>query len=284
MVWNFQGSSSKVKLAALKDIIRTHKPSVFALIETHMGGTHAEKIQKIVGYDSHTRVDAVGFRGGIWVYWRSDVVQVTPITHHEQYVTLEISRVNNIPWFFTTVYASPDPRNKRELWAELEYSRRNCKIGMRKFLAISSNRNVKSSHVSTDAKKKLSVSRDRATIVLEARLRKELDEILEREELYWYQKSRVNFIRDGDRNTSYFHVSTLVRRWRNRINSLKNSDRNWVENKSDLKNLVIDFYKYLYFQEGAYVVNADIPYDRFPELAPDDFNWLTRPYTAVEIE
>ncbi|XP_074314499.1 uncharacterized protein LOC141649715 [Silene latifolia] len=120
MVWNFQGSASKAKLAALKDIIRTYIPSVFALVETHMDGEHADKIQKIVRYDSHARVDAVGFRGGIWVYWKSDLVNITPVTKHPQYITMEIARNSETPWFFTVVYASPDPHNRKELWSELK--------------------------------------------------------------------------------------------------------------------------------------------------------------------
>ncbi|XP_074288240.1 uncharacterized protein LOC141613406 [Silene latifolia] len=126
MVWNFQGSASRAKIFALKDIIQTYKPTVFALIETHMGGDHAEKVKRIVGYDSHARVDAIGFRGGIWLYWKSALVRITPITSHPQYITMEISRVNETPWLFTAVYASPDPNNRRELWANLEdFARRN---------------------------------------------------------------------------------------------------------------------------------------------------------------
>ncbi|XP_074282823.1 uncharacterized protein LOC141607370 [Silene latifolia] len=132
--------------------------------------------------------------------------------------------------------------------------------------------------------KKLALVRDKGTIVLEAKLRRELDETLDREEILWCQKSRFDFIRDGDRNTSYFHVSTLVRRWCNRIKSLKNSEGIWVEDRNALIDLVINFYKNLYTQEGNYDANAEVPYDLFPELSPDDFGWLTRPYTEAEVE
>ncbi|XP_074290822.1 uncharacterized protein LOC141617528 [Silene latifolia] len=69
--------------------------------------------------------------------------------------------------------------------------------------------------------RELSLKRINYLIKLEARLRCELDEVLAREELLWYQKSQLDFIRDGDRNTSYFHVSTLIQRWCYRITSLK---------------------------------------------------------------
>ncbi|XP_074287770.1 uncharacterized protein LOC141612921 [Silene latifolia] len=85
--------------------------------------------------------------------------------------------------------------------------------------------------------RELALKRINYLIKLEAKLRRELDEVLSREELLWYQKSRMNFIRDGDRNTSYFHVSTLIRRWRNRITSLKKENGEWATEPSEVKEI-----------------------------------------------
>ncbi|XP_074314925.1 uncharacterized protein LOC141651098 [Silene latifolia] len=52
--------------------------------------------------------------------------------------------------------------------------------------------------------RELSLARSSNLIKLEAKLRKELDEVLAHEELLWYQKSRLEFIKDGDRNTDLF--------------------------------------------------------------------------------
>lgn len=70
MVWNVQGAGSREFLAVLREILRIHKPMVFALVETHMGGDHALRIANLVHYEGHVRVDAQGFSGGIWVYWK----------------------------------------------------------------------------------------------------------------------------------------------------------------------------------------------------------------------
>lgn len=50
---------------------------------------------------------------------------------------------------------------------------------------------------------------------LENNLLKELDMVLNQEEELWALKSRVNWMIQGDRNTAFYHVSTLVRRKRN---------------------------------------------------------------------
>ncbi|XP_074299787.1 uncharacterized protein LOC141630954 [Silene latifolia] len=120
MVWNVQGTESKNKISAIKEVVKTNKPTVLTLVETHMGGEHAIKLGNILGYDGHARVNTVGFSRGIWVYWRNDLVSVTPITEHAQYLTFEVARNGELPWIFSAVYASPDPSNRRELWTELE--------------------------------------------------------------------------------------------------------------------------------------------------------------------
>ena len=58
---------------------------------------------------------------------------------------------------------------------------------------------------------------------LEVDLLRDLDLILNQEEELWALKSRVNWLVQGDRNTAFFHVSTLVRRKRNQIMAIKNS-------------------------------------------------------------
>lgn len=52
------------------------------------------------------------------------------------------------------------------------------------------------------------------------------NELLKREEIYWMQRSRLSQIKERDKNTAFFHVSTLNRRRKNIIVSklhLKNS-------------------------------------------------------------
>ncbi|KAL2926253.1 Protein FixB, partial [Bienertia sinuspersici] len=61
MIWNVQGAGNREFLRALKELVRTHRPKVLTLVETHMGGEHAARVASILGFDGHTRVDAQGF-------------------------------------------------------------------------------------------------------------------------------------------------------------------------------------------------------------------------------
>ncbi|XP_029152412.1 uncharacterized protein [Arachis hypogaea] len=52
----------------------------------------------------------------------------------------------------------------------------------------------------------------------------ECENILIQEEILWFQKARCKWIKFGDRNTKFFHGSTMIRRRRNKITSLQNDN------------------------------------------------------------
>lgn len=66
------------------------------------------------------------------------------------------------------------------------------------------------------------------------------------EELYWKQKSRVLWLRNGDRNTRYFHAKTKQRRARNRITRLKNSMNQWVTSEDDIEAVASTYFQQLF--------------------------------------
>ena len=84
---------------------------------------------------------------------------------------------------------------------------------------------------------------------LEASLNLELDDWLEREDLKWKQKSRELWAKEGDRNTRFFHLSTLVRRRRNHINEIKLEDGSWINTREEIQNYFNENFKSLYQSE-----------------------------------
>lgn len=59
---------------------------------------------------------------------------------------------------------------------------------------------------------------------LNNKLQAELEEVLNQEELLWFQQSRENWIKSGDRNTKFYHLSTKVRQKRRRGYILKDTN------------------------------------------------------------
>ncbi|TYH01231.1 hypothetical protein ES288_A09G041400v1 [Gossypium darwinii] len=63
--------------------------------------------------------------------------------------------------------------------------------------------------------------------------RKRLDFLYAREESYWAQRSRSKWLKEGDRNTRYFHAKATGRLKKNLIEKLRDMDGNWVTRKCD---------------------------------------------------
>ena len=87
------------------------------------------------------------------------------------------------------------------------------------------------------------------------KLSKDLDELLLREELMWRQRSRVTFIREGDRNSKWFQSKSTWRNKKNNIIKLKDSSGVWIEDKSGLEEMTNSFFKELYEKEGGVTPN-----------------------------
>ena len=84
---------------------------------------------------------------------------------------------------------------------------------------------------------------------LEKQLIEEYFIILLQEEKYWALKSRLNAAMFGDHNTNFFHVSTLVRRHKNKIRCLKDSLGNWITDEIEIKRHINCGFEKLYTSE-----------------------------------
>lgn len=85
---------------------------------------------------------------------------------------------------------------------------------------------------------------------LEKHHQHELYKINKQEEILWQKKARTDWIKTGDRNTRYYHIKTINRRRRNRVEMLTDSGGNWMEQGDQIKNHVVDFYKQLFTEEN----------------------------------
>ncbi|KAL9242086.1 hypothetical protein vseg_016122 [Gypsophila vaccaria] len=116
MTWNVQGAGNQAFLTMLHKLIRAHKPHILALFKTHISGHAAQNLCDYLKFRGRTRVETERFKGGIWLFWHPDFVTVNPLILHEQHISVEVKRSNQVPWILSAVYASPDTQ-KREEWS-----------------------------------------------------------------------------------------------------------------------------------------------------------------------
>ena len=84
---------------------------------------------------------------------------------------------------------------------------------------------------------------------LEEALQVELSEWLARIEVLWKQKSRELWLKEGDRSTKFFHLSTIIRRRRNHIDAIKFEDGQWITSPNQIRKLFFNTFKNLFSEE-----------------------------------
>jgi len=52
----------------------------------------------------------------------------------------------------------------------------------------------------------------------------EWENLCKQEEIFWRQKSRVQWLKEGEQNTRFFHRSTIANKTHNRISTILNED------------------------------------------------------------
>ncbi|KAM5573208.1 hypothetical protein ABKV19_012976, partial [Rosa sericea] len=118
---------------------------------------------------------------------------------------------------------------------------------------------------------------------LEQELTKEYHELLSSEEVFWKQKSRNTWLREGDMNTSFFHLSTIIRRRRNRIEGLEDEYGIWRTDRDDLHTIAVNYFKGLFRGKNTIGVSEAIP-NLFSKIEPSDLGDLSRDVSDVEIK
>jgi hypothetical protein len=77
-----------------------------------------------------------------------------------------------------------------------------------------------------------------------------LDELLQREEIMWRQRSRITWLKEGDRNTKFFHRKASWRQTKNKIKRLRDLNGQWTDDPEAIRELTHEFFKKLYSKDA----------------------------------
>lgn len=114
-------------------------------------------------------------------------------------------------------------------------------------------------------------------------LRKRKQKILQMEEISWRLKSRVTWLREGDKNTKFFHRFASKRRVSNAIWKIKNEEEATFHSYEDISKEAINYFKKAYSRDANRSIE-DIMWgiEPFPKMFEEEEN--SRLYAAVSGE
>ena len=118
---------------------------------------------------------------------------------------------------------------------------------------------------------------------LEAELIQEYENIRDQDNMFWRQKSRDNWIQNGDRNTKFFHLTTLVKRRRNKIEGLFDSNGSWNTDASSMKKIAVSFFNDLFSQPDLEDIRITIPW-LFPDFDQTVWSNVCKPISLLEVK
>ncbi|XP_059441954.1 uncharacterized protein LOC132174292 [Corylus avellana] len=79
-----------------------------------------------------------------------------------------------------------------------------------------------------------------------ARLKQELQLLLDQEDLKWKQRVKTDWLKHGDRNTKFHHACANQRRKSNQILAIKNADSNLWETQENVGKIFVDYFMGLF--------------------------------------
>ncbi|KAF7128180.1 hypothetical protein RHSIM_Rhsim11G0009900 [Rhododendron simsii] len=119
-------------------------------------------------------------------------------------------------------------------------------------------------------------------LVAQQAIHKSMETIMAREEMYLHQRSRVNWLNYGNRNSKFFHTTLIQRRQRNQILRLKAHDGVWKESDGDINLEIGHYFSSLFTTDGPRDISSTIEFIT-PKISGEMNRSLTKHVADEEI-
>lgn len=75
--------------------------------------------------------------------------------------------------------------------------------------------------------------------------------LLEKKEIFWRQRAKQFWFRNGDKNTKFFHKYASSRKEHNKIKRLRDGNGEWKDNEEDIQGLIQEYFQDLFGTQGS---------------------------------
>jgi hypothetical protein len=115
-------------------------------------------------------------------------------------------------------------------------------------------------------------------------LKKKLNDLLGKEEIMWRQRSRVQWLREGDRNTKFFHARANHRKWRNGIGGITNQNGRWVTKQNDIAQVAVQYFQAIFSTSNPTEEDISMVLNQITPSVTEEMNQiLSKDFIAAEV-
>uniref|UniRef100_A0A803QCK5 Reverse transcriptase domain-containing protein n=1 Tax=Cannabis sativa TaxID=3483 RepID=A0A803QCK5_CANSA len=210
-----------------KDLVVQKKPNYLFLCETLAKKDMVERVRVAIGFEGALAIDCQGKSGGVALLWK-DEEDVQVLDYGVSYIDVVICGCDQGHWRLMGLYGDlnnvtsqddkkgghPYPR-----WLVEVFNDTLVDCGLHDLELYGYPYTWERSRGTADR--------------------------VERE-IFWKQRSKQLWLREGDSNSKYFHASTTARRRRNSIQKLKDSAGVWVNWKGRLPSVMVEYFSTLF--------------------------------------
>lgn len=117
------------------------------------------------------------------------------------------------------------------------------------------------------------------------KLTAELETLLRDQEMYWQQRGKAEWLKAGDKNTSFFHAKASIREQVNKIDGLRDETGVWRTNKRQLEGMVDGYFRNLFrsTNPGEREIE-EVLQSIDSRLSEETRLGLSQPFTAQEVK
>ncbi|KAL5567359.1 hypothetical protein UlMin_030523 [Ulmus minor] len=113
-------------------------------------------------------------------------------------------------------------------------------------------------------------------------LERRLEFLNNKEEIYWRQRSRIEWLAHGDRNSKYFHHKAAERSRKNRITGLFSNAGDWNTDPGKMLGIISDYFQDIFLSSSPSTSDfASVLSCVNPKVTTDMNNQLLRPFTTA---
>ena len=111
-------------------------------------------------------------------------------------------------------------------------------------------------------------------------VRAELDSLLDQEEVYWKQRAKDFWLKEGDSNPRYFHSHASSKQKHNQIWKLNDADGNVISDKEGLSKLAKTYFEGLFAAGTEEVSYGELPIEH--KISAEENNGLVARFSLEE--